>query len=115
MPLHIRQLGGSIHCIEGLSRRIFGACSANQYKYTADLHIAKSYLNFIENNNYKFLLSIKMKYDFPFLRKTTLLCEPDVILSSIDLARVIRGLDRSDLTECEIACEWVIARIVNLK
>ena len=56
-----------------------------------------------------------MKYDFPFLRKTTLLCEPDVILSSIDLARVIRGLDRSDLTECEIACEWVIARIVNLK
>ena len=71
-PFHITDHGGSIHCIEGLSGRIFRAFFANQCTYTGNLHTAKSYLNFVEKNTTKFLPSeINHEY-IPFKRKTTL-------------------------------------------
>ena len=65
-PFHITPQGGSIHCLEALSGRIFRACSANQCTYTGDLHSAKSFLDFIENKTIKFLLMSKIKIIFYF-------------------------------------------------
>tara|TARA_Y100001968_G_scaffold296527_1_gene304785 strand:- start:268 stop:615 length:348 start_codon:yes stop_codon:yes gene_type:complete len=105
-PIHVTQNGGSIHCIEGLSGRIFRACSANQCKYTGNLYTAKSYLDLIENNTDKYL-PCKKKYDnIPFQRKTTLKWNPDGSLSSIDMARILSRLEKTNLTECELSCEW---------
>ena len=105
-PFHITNHGGSIHCIEGLSGRIFRACSANHCTYTGDLHSAKSYLDFIENNSVKFLPSIVKKDEIPFQRKTTLKWNSDGSLSSVDMARILSRLERTNLTECELSCEW---------
>ena len=105
-PLHVTDQGGSIHCIEGLTGRIFRACFANQCTYTGDLHSAKSYLDFFENNNTKFLPSIKKFENIPFQRKTTLKWNDDGSLSSIDMARILSRLEKSCLTECELSCEW---------
>ena len=71
-PFHITPQGGSILCLEGLAGRIFRACSANQCTYTGDLHSAKSFLDFIENNTIKFLPSGKKNEKIPLQRKTTL-------------------------------------------
>ncbi len=105
-PLHVTDQGGSIHCIEGLSVRIFRACYANQCTYTGDLHSAKSYLDFIENKNTKFLPSSKFNDCIPFQRKTTLKWNDDGSLSSVDMARILGRLEKSSLTECELSCEW---------
>ena len=105
-PFHITHHGGSIHCIEGLSGRIFRACSANQCTYTGDLHSAKSYLDFIENNTSKFLTSGKKTDNISFQRKTTLKWNDDGSLSSVDMARILSRLEKSSLTECELSCEW---------
>ncbi len=109
MPLgklfHVTNHGGSIHCIEGLSGRIFRACSANKCTYTSDLHSAKSYLEFIENNTIKFLPSGKKNDNIPFQRKTTLKWNSDGSLSSLDMARILSRLEKTNLTECELSCE----------
>ena len=105
-PLHVTVQGGSIHCIEGLSGRIFRACSADQCTYTGDLHSAKSYLDFIENNISKFLPSDRKNDTIPFQRKTTLKWNDDGSLSSIDMARILSRLEKSNLTECKLSCEW---------
>ncbi len=105
-PLHVTDHGGSIHCIEGLSGRIFRACSANNCTYTGNLHSAKSYLDFIENNSVKFLPSAIKKDNIPFQRKTTLKWNSDGSLSSLDMARILSRLDKINLTECELSCEW---------
>ena len=104
--LHVTNHCGSIHCLKGLSGRIFRACSANQCTYTGDLHSAKSYLDFIENNNIKFLPSGKKNDNIPFQRKTTLKWNSDGSLSSIDMARILSRLEKTNLTECELSCEW---------
>ena len=110
MPLrklfHVTDHGGSIHCIEGFSGRIFRACSANQCTYTGDLHSAKSYLDFIENKTIKFLPSGKQKDNISFQRKTTLKWNSDGSLSSIDMAMILSRLEKTKLTECELSCEW---------
>ena len=105
-PFHVTEQGGSIHCLEGLSGRIFRACSANNCTYTGDLHSAKSYLNFIESNSVKFLPSRVKKEEIPFQRKTTLKWNSDGSLSSLDMARILSRLDKINLTECELSCEW---------
>ena len=105
-PFHVTDHGGSIHCIEGLSGRIFRACSANQCTYTGDLHSAKSYLDFIENNTIKFLPSGEKNDNIPFQRKTTLKWNSDGSLSSVDMARILSRLEKTNLTECELSCEW---------
>ena len=105
-PFHVTDYGGSILCLEGLSGRIFRACSSNQCTYTGDLHSAKSYLDFIENNAIKFLPSGKKKEYIPFQRKTTLKWNSDGSLSSIDMARILSRLEKTSLTECELSCEW---------
>ncbi len=105
-PFHVTENGGSIHCIEGMSGRIFRACSANQCTYTGNLHGAKSYLDFIEKNTTKFLPSEKKNENIPFQRKTTLKWNDDGSLSSIDMARILSRLEKSSLTECELSCEW---------
>ena len=105
-PFHVTDLGGSIHCIEGMSGRIFRACSANQCTYTGDLHSAKSYLDFFEDNTIKFLPSGKKNDNIPFQRKTTLKWNPDGSLSSLDMARILCRLEKTNLTECELSCEW---------
>ena len=110
-PFHVTEQGGSIHCIEGLSGRIFRACSANQCTYTGDLHSAKSYLDFIEKNYIKLLPSGIKKDYIPFQRKTTLKWNSDGSLSSIDMARILSLLEKTNLTECELACEWGITSI----
>ncbi len=105
-PFHVTKHGGSIHCIEGISGRIFRACSANQCTYTGDLHAAKKYLDFIENENIKFLPSGKRKDNIPYQRKTTLKWNSDGSLSSVDMTRILSHLEKSNLTECELTCEW---------
>ena len=105
-PFHVTDHGGSIHCIEGLSGRIFRACSANQCAYTGDLHSAKSYLDSIENHTIKFLLSGEKNNTIPFQRKTTLKWNSDGSLSSIDMARILSLLGKSNLIECELSCGW---------
>ena len=105
-PFHLTEHGGSIHCIEGVSGRIFRACSANQCTYTGDLHSAKSYLDFLENGNIKFLPAERKSDNIPFQRKTTLKWNSDGSLSSIDMARILSRLEKTDLTECELSCEW---------
>ena len=105
-PFHVTNQGGSIHCIEGLTGRIFRACSANQCTYTGDLHSAKSYLDFIEKNIVKFLPSGEKTNNIPIQRKTTLKWNSDGSLSSIDMARILSRLEKSNLTECELSCEW---------
>ena len=107
-PFHITDHGGSIHCIEGLSGRIFKACSANQCTYTGDLHSAKLYLDFIENNTIKFLPSCKKNDNITFQRKTTLKWNSDGSLTSVDMARILSCLEKKNLTECELSCEWGI-------
>ena len=105
-PFHVTDHGGSIHCIEGISGRIFRACSANHCTYTADLHSAKSYLDFFENNSVKLLPSGKMNDTIPFQRKTTLKWNSDGNLSSVDMARILSRLEQTNLTECELSCQW---------
>ncbi len=110
MPLkkafHVTDYGGLIHCFEGLSGRIFRACSANQCIYTGDLHSAKSYLDFIENNTIKFLPSGKNNDKIPFQSKTTLKWNSNGSLSSIDMARILSRLEKTNLAECELSCQW---------
>ena len=105
-PFHVTEHGGSIYCIEGLSGRIFRACAANQCTYTGDLHSAKSYLDFFEKNTVKFLPAEEKNNNIPFQRKTTLKWNSDGSLSSIDMARILSRLDKTNLTECELSCEW---------
>ena len=105
-PFYVSSQGGSIHCIEGLSGRIFRACSANQCTYTGNLHSAKTFLDFAENNSIKFLPSAKEKENIPFQRKTTLKWNDDGSLSAIDMARILDRLEKTCLTECELSCEW---------
>ena len=105
-PFHVTDYGGSIHCIEGLSGRIFRACSANHCTYTGNLHSAKSYLDFIENNSVKFLPSAKNRDNTPFQRKTTLKWNADGSLSSVDMARILSRLEKKNLTEFELSWEW---------
>ncbi len=105
-PFHVTENGGFIHCIEGLSGRIFRACSSNQCTYTGDLHSAKSYLDFIENDNIKYLPARKKIDNISFQRKTTLKWNPDGSLSSVDMARILDRLDKTHLTECQLSCEW---------
>ena len=107
-PFHVTDNGGSIHCIEGLSGRIFRACSANHCTYTSDLHSAKSYLDFIENKSVKCLPSSPKKDNIPFQRKTTLKWNSDGSLSSVDMARILSRLQKTSLTECKLSCEWGI-------
>tara|TARA_B100001029_G_C14827755_1_gene321273 strand:+ start:184 stop:555 length:372 start_codon:yes stop_codon:yes gene_type:complete len=110
MPLrerfHVSDYGGSIYCIEGLSGRIFRACSANQCTYTGNLHSAKTYLDFIEKNTTKFLPCGKKNDNIPFQRKTTLKWNDDGSLSSFDMARILSCLEKSSLIECELSCKW---------
>ena len=91
-PFYVNDHGGSIHCIEGLSGRIFRACSANQCTYTGNLHSAKSYLDFIENNSIKLLPSCKKNDNISYQRKTTLKWNSDGSLSSLDMARILSRL-----------------------
>ena len=105
-PFHITALGGSIHCIEGFTGRIFKACSANQCTYTATLHSAKSYLDSLENKKLKVLPSAKNNEKIPAQRKTTLKWNDDGSLSSVDMARILSRLQKSKLTECELSCGW---------
>ena len=105
-PFHVTVNGGSIHCLDGLSGRIFRACSANQCTYTGDLHSAKSFLDFIENNTIKFLPSGQRKDNIAFQRKTTLKWNNDGSLSSLDMARILSRLEQTNLTECELSCQW---------
>tara|TARA_Y100001968_G_scaffold199016_1_gene182540 strand:- start:1347 stop:1703 length:357 start_codon:yes stop_codon:yes gene_type:complete len=105
-PFHVTHRGGSIYCIEGLSGRIFRACSANHCTYSGDLHSAKSYLDFIESSSIKFLPSARDKDNIPYQRKTTLKWNADGSLSSLDMAQILSRLDKTNLTECELSCEW---------
>ncbi len=107
-PFHVTDQGGAIYCIEGLSGRIFRACSLNHCTYTGDLRSAKSYLDFIEKNTTKFLPFGKKKENIPFQRKTTLKWNDDGSLSSVDMARILSRLEKTSLTECELSCEWGI-------
>ena len=105
-PFHLTPHGGSIICLEGLAGRIFRACSANHCTYTGDLHSAKSYLAIIENQTVKLLPSVKNDDNIPFQRKTTLKWNSDGSLSSFDMARILSRLEKTNLTECELSCEW---------
>ena len=105
-PFHITPQGGSIICLEGLSGRIFRACSSNQCTYTSDLYSAKSFLDFIENKKNKFLPSEKNDDKIPYQRKTTLKWNDDGSLSSVDMARILSRLETKNLTECELSCQW---------
>ena len=105
-PFHVSSNGGSIICLEGLTGRIFRTCSANHCNYSGDLHSAKSYLDFIENNKIKLLPSGKMNENIPVQRKTTLKWNTDGSLSSVDMARILSRLEKASLTECELSCEW---------
>ncbi len=63
-PFHTTPDGGSIVCLQGLTGRIFRACSLNKCTYTADLHSAKFYLDCLENKKVKFLPSPRNNF-FP--------------------------------------------------
>ena len=102
-PFHVTEHGGSIHCIEGLSGRIFRACSANQCTYTWNLYSAKLYLDFNEKNTVKFLPTSKKNEKIPFQRKTTLKWNSDGSLCSIDMARILNRLEKRNLTACELS------------
>ena len=71
-PFHTTPHGGSIVCLQGLTGRMFRACSLNKCTYTADLHAAKSYLDCLENKKVKFLPSPRNKECISVQRKTTL-------------------------------------------
>ncbi|WP_413678068.1 hypothetical protein [Prochlorococcus sp. MIT 0916] len=105
-PFYVTDQGGSIHCMQGLSGRIFRACSANHCTYTGDLHSAKSFLDFIENKSVKFLPSTIKNNEIPFQRKTTLKWNSDGSLSSVDMAMILSRLEKKNLTECKLSCEW---------
>ena len=92
-PLHITPQGGSILCLEGLTGRIFRACSVNKCTYTGNLHSAKSFLDFIENKTNKFLPSGKKNEKIPSQRKTTLKWNSDGSLSSEGRLLDVRLLD----------------------
>ena len=100
-PFHVTAHGGSIHCLEDLSGRIFRACSSNQCTYTRNLYSAKTFLDSLENNTYK-LLPFSVKKDITsFQRKTTLKWNYDGSLSSVDMARILSLLKKDHLTECD--------------
>ena len=105
-PFHRTPHGGSIVCLQGLTGRMFRACSSSKCTYTADLHAAKSYLDFLENKKVKFLPSPKNKESIPVQRKTTLKWNADGSLSSVDMIRILSRLEKESLTECELSCEW---------
>ena len=54
-PFHVTTHGGSIHCLEGLSGRIFRACSSNQCTQTRNLYSANTFSDSQENNSFKSL------------------------------------------------------------
>ena len=105
-PFHTTPHGGSIVCFEGLTGRIFRTCSANYCTYAADLHSAKSQLDFLENKKVKFLPSPRNKESIPVQRKTTLKWNADGSLSAVDMVRILSRLQKESLTECELSCEW---------
>ena len=108
-PFHTTSYGGSIVCLQGLTGRMFRACSLNKCTYTADLHAAKSYLDCLENKRPKFLPSPRNKECIPLQRKTTLKWNADGSLSSVDMVRILSRLEKESLTEGELSCEWGIS------
>ena len=105
-PFHVTAHGGSIHCLEDLSGRIFRACSSNQCTYTRNLYSAKTFLDSLENNTFK-LLPFAVKKDITSVqRKTTLKWNYDGSLSSLDMVRILSLLKKDNLTECELSCKW---------
>ena len=105
-PFHTTSYGGSIVCLQGLTGRMFRACSLNKCTYTADLHAAKSYLDCLENKKVKFLPSPRNKECISFQGKTTLKWNDDGSLSSVDMVRILSRLEKESLTECELSCKW---------
>lgn len=105
-PFHISPRGGSIICLEGMTGRIFKACSANRCTYTSNLHSAKSHLDFLESIKNKLLSSGKDEENNPAQRKTTLKWNDDGSLSSVDMVRILSRLKKESLTKCELSCKW---------
>ena len=105
-PFHVTPRGGSIVCLQGLTGRIFRACSLNKCTYTGDLHTAKSYLDYLEKKKVKFLPSTRNQECIPVQRKTTLKWNADGSLSSVDMVRILSRLEKESLTKCELSCEW---------
>ena len=105
-PFHTTPNGGSIVCMQGLTGRMFRACSLNKCTYTADLHAAKNFLDRLENKKVKFLPSTRTKDSIPAQRKTTLKWNADGSLSSVDMVRILSRLEKGSLAKCELSCEW---------
>ena len=105
-PFHTTPHGGSIVCLQGLTGRMFRACSLNKCTYIADLHAAKSYLEHLEKKKVQLLPSPRHKECIPVQRKTTLKWNADGSLSSVDMVRILSRLEKESLTECELSCEW---------
>ena len=106
VPFHVSPSGGSIICLESLAGRIYRACYSNNCTYTKSLYQAKSFINFIESKNTKLLPASISKINVSAQRKTTLKWNNDGSLSSIDMARILNRLQKQNLIECELSCEW---------
>ena len=60
----------------------------------------------MEDNTVKLLPSGNTSDNIPFQRKTTLKWNSDGSLSSVDMARILSRLEKTNLTQCELSCEW---------
>jgi len=102
-PLYISENGGSIVCFRGDGGRIFRSCSAYQCLYSSDLHSAKAYLDNLESSK---SLPAAKSTDPPAQRKTTLKWNADGDLSAVDMARILDSLSNTDLTQCDLSCNF---------
>jgi hypothetical protein len=70
--------------------------------YSSDLHSAKAYLERLERKNN---LLAERKEKIPAQRKTTLKWSSNGELTAIDMARILAGLAKPELTKCDLACK----------
>ena len=101
-PVFISAQGGSITGFKVDSGRIFQSCSSNLCVYSADLHIAKVYLDNLELRN---SLPAAKRLDPLVQRKTTLKWSGDGELSAVDMARILDRISNPDLTQCDLLCD----------
>ena len=101
-PIYISPKGGYISCFSKKNKRIFQSCTLRICRYSGNLRSAKKQLKSLETN---FLLAPQQAPKEPAQRKTTLKWTSNGELCAIDMARILTQLTKSELKQCELACD----------
>ena len=101
-PIYISPKGGSITCFSNKNKRVFQSCNLRVCSYSENLRSAKKNLKDLEAGF--FLLPQQVTKEH-LQRKTTLKWTVEGELSAVDMARILDRLTKTELSQCDLACD----------